>query len=719
MSQLDPTGVESAGDERMAENAITQLTYEEISGMSNGELGLAELSATADTVHGGAPADGPTLPPAPTMPIARAPLTPTAVSTVRKAVSGCYAGTAGAYDVELRVDVDRNRPMKRVSGDFFQRTGKTLSYFGSFVVEAPTITATASQYVVKGKARFTFASTAPFVQVTIPRVQAHQPLAAAALQFFTAAGAHGTTYHCTFQSSHFRTVRIETDSVSDVVPPLFDSYDTGSLPSGGAGRPLSVVGAFAEAGIVMAPTAGGNVIDVGAAGNNATWSDAELHAAMQEHFSLWADLPQWCVWQVVAHMHDEGPRLHGIMFDLAGKERQGCAVFHAGIGGTAAEKQRDQLYTYVHELGHCFNLLHSWQKHLAAPAMGSRPESLSWMNYPWKYPKGGAAGYWSNFDFRFDDEELVHLRHGFRNNVIMGGSGFGAGAALGRDVMADPIQDESGLVLAISTHQRSFALGEPVVLQFALRATDTRGRRAHTWLHPDCGLVHVAISRPSGEVVVYEPMIDHLVGDRQAVLGAGDKVEESAYIGYGKGGLYFNQPGQYKVRAAYSALDGSQVLSDILTVRVRYPVSEEDDDLADLFMGDEQGALLYLLGSDSKALRSGNAAFDEVLDRYSSHRMAAYAGLVKGVNAKRNFKTISTSEPTHIAVRRACPREGASLLEAATGAKVLDPLCTDKARTSLEAARAQAQDGDGGDLARMTWRKYSSMSAGGTANRQG
>lgn len=718
MSQMDPTGVESAGDEHMTEDAVSQLTYEEISGMTNGELGLVELPAAVNTVSGEAASEGLVFPHAPGIPLPRAPSVPAALSTTRKAVSGCYAGSAGAYQVDLRVDVDRHRPTKRVSGDFFQLIGKTLSYFGSFVVDAPTITATASQYVIKGTARFTFASTASIVQVTIARVQAHQPLAAATLQFFTAAGMHGATYHCTFQSSHFRTVRIETDSVSDVVPPLFNSYHTGSLPSGGTGRPLNVVSAFAEAGIAMAPTAGGNVIDVGAAGNNATWSDAELHAAMQQHFSLWADLPQWCVWQVVAHMHDEGPLMYGIMFDVAGKERQGCAVFHAGIGGTTAEKQRDQLYTHVHELGHCFNLLHSWQKHLATPPSGSRPESLSWMNYPWKYPKGSAAGYWSNFDFRFDDDELVHLRHGFRNDVIMGGSGFGSGAALGRDVMADPIQDESGLVLAISTHQRSFALGEPVVLQLELRSTDTRGRRAHTWLHPDCGLVHVVINKPSGEVVAFEPMIDHLVGDRQTVLGAGEKIKECAYIGYGKGGLYFNQPGQYKVRAAYSALDGSQVLSDILTVRVRYPLSEDDDNLAELFMGDDQGALLYLLGSDSETLRSGNAAFDEVLERYSGHRMAAYARLVKAVNAKRRFKTISTSEPTHIDVRSARPQEGASLLKGVTKANVLDPLSADKVQTSLVAAQAQVDAGDG-DLAGMTWQKYSAMSAKGNFNRQG
>jgi len=584
MSQIDPTGVENAGEEALLENS-SQMSYEEVSGLSNGELGLSQPHDTAPT---GALPEAPPIPHVPPAPIPTFPIPPIPLP-IKKAVSGCYAGALGAFQVELRVDVDRSRPMKRVSGDFYHTVGKTTSYFGSFVVDSPVVTVSSSKVVVKGMGRYTFAAGAPVVQVTIPRVNILQPQAAATLQFFTVTNSPGASYHCPFSSLHFRTVRIETDSVSDLTTTPFASYSTGSLPSGGSARNMSVVSAFGEAGIGMVPTAGNNVINIAEAQANATWSNAELHASMQTHFTLWSDVQQWCVWQLVAQQHDYGTGLYGIMFDQQGKQRQGCAVFHEGIGGATAEQQRLQLYTYVHELGHCFNLLHSWQKSLASPPKPDRPDALSWMNYPWYYPKGGPAGFWSSFDFRFDDEELIHLRHGFRNDVIMGGNNFIVGSSLGRDVLADPISDESGLVLGISTHQRSFALGEPVVLELKLKATTTRGRRAHTWLHPDFGMVRVVISKPSGQVVAYEPMIDHLVGERQRMLGVDDEVRDSAYIGYGKGGFYFDQPGQYRVRAAYAALDGSQVLSDILTIRVRYPVTRDEDTLADLFMGEDQG----------------------------------------------------------------------------------------------------------------------------------
>jgi hypothetical protein len=97
--------------------------------------------------------------------------------------------------------------------------------------------------------------------------------------------------------------------------------------------------------------------------------------------------------------------------------------------------------TLLHELGHCFNLLHSWQKSLAVPPGVNRPNALSWMNYPWRYP-GGPTAFWNDFAFQFDDQEIVHIRHGFLNQVIMGGNNFAAGSALtGSGKFDAPVED--------------------------------------------------------------------------------------------------------------------------------------------------------------------------------------------------------------------------------------------------------------------------------------
>src|SRR5438876_266627 len=158
---------------------------------------------------------------------------------------------------------------------------------------------------------------------------------------------------------------------------------------------------------------------------------------MDSNFGLRRDLPQWAFCFFHAQLHDIGPGLLGIMFDQQGRQRQGAAAFYQGLAGTTPDKLRLQLYTCVHELGHCFNLLHSWQKSLATPPTpgGDRPGALSWMNYPWRYAPppptpGGADAFFNAFPFQFDDPELVHLRHAFRDNIIMGGNNFVVGASL-------------------------------------------------------------------------------------------------------------------------------------------------------------------------------------------------------------------------------------------------------------------------------------------------
>ncbi|MBI4905884.1 MAG: hypothetical protein HY820_19780 [Acidobacteria bacterium] len=623
MNLQDPTTSELSG----AYADLTEMSVEDAVALEVSEM---EAIIAADPSSGRAE-----------IAIPAAPVIPAPLPIAKRAVSGRYNGTSGGWQVELRVDVDRVRPMRKLSGDFYSVSGGTTTYFGSFLVKNPTVSVTATHVTIRGLGEFTWGAGFPVINVTIQRRLISQPQAPAALQFFNQINSPGASYNCGFDSTHFRTVRLEIDRASDVTSPVFSSYNTGALPSGGPARNLTITSAFAQAGIQMVPTSGADVINIGEAGSGATWSNAELHRSMQRHFLLFRNVPQWVVWTAVCQNHEFGSGLLGIMFDQLGPQRQGCAVFYRGLAGSTAEALRLQLQTTVHELGHCFNLLHSWQKALATPPGVDRPASLSWMNYPWRYPVGGAAGFWARFPFQFDDTELVHLRHAFRNNIIMGGNPFTVGAGMvNPEIMGDTVFDESGLQLAISGANNSFALGEPVVVKLTLDSTDRRGKRVHPYLHPNTTLTNIVIAKPNGVVVAYEPFMDHLVGPQEQEIAGDYKIEDSAYIGYGKGGLYFDQPGNYQIRAIYHALDGSRVLSNVINMRVRYPVTAKDEELADLLMGQEQGALFYLLGSDADSLRRGNDAFDKVLEKYGDSPLADYVRLVKGTNAGRAFKTI-------------------------------------------------------------------------------
>jgi len=578
-----------------------------------------------------------------------APLPVIPLPLLKRKVYGRYRSTGTPFQVELRVDVDGPTPTMRVSADYYSIAGSTITYFGSMRVDAPAVSVSPAQIVITGLGRFTWAAGAPRIRITIPRVPILSPPAAATLLHLTLTNQPGATYVCRYVSPAFRTLLFEQDR-QDTVPVMFGSYNTGSLPSGGPARTLSIVSAYAEAGVQMITTGATDVVPTGEAGANSAWSDAELHAAMVKHFSRWKDIPQWAVWLLHARLHDLGTGLLGIMFDQQGKQRQGAAVFYAGIGGATADKLRLQLYTCVHELGHCFNLLHSWQKSLAIPPQPNRPLSLSWMNYPWNYPGGGQAAFWSAFPFRFDAQELVHIRHGFLNDVIMGGNPFRVGSQL-EDLASwsDPIEDRSGIQLDLEA-PRSFGYGEPVTVGIRLTSSGPGGVQITRHLRPRNGQVQIAIAGPGGRVQLYEPLLHHCMSETRTFAAEdGQQTEtETAFIHYGQDGFYFDQPGTYRLRARYTAPDGSTILSPVTTIRVRPPVTAEDEAVAELMFGDEQGTLMYLVGSDLEELSSGNDALARIWEEFPEHPLADVARIVQGTNAAREFKLVEADNTVRV-----------------------------------------------------------------------
>ncbi|MGY6025355.1 hypothetical protein [Streptomyces spinosirectus] len=622
-------------------------------------------------------------------------------------VSGRYRSSGGSFQLELRVDVDNIRTgskvLRRLSGDFFATSGATTTYFGSFTVHSPTVSWSATQVVVRGLGTFSWSAGAPVVQVTIPRRSVIQPPGAATAQFFTVSGQPGASYMCPYVSPYFRAIQWEQDSVTGKVP--FLSYNSGSLPqpSGSPSRVLSVPGAYTEAGIQLLVAGAANVI----ADSPMGWNDSELHGAMQTNFSLWQNIPQWKVWLLVASAYEGLAGVRGIMFDAADSfQRQGCAVFYDLIKGADAEAQRAQLRTYVHELGHSFNLLHSWQKNLAQPPAPLGPNGgfgdLSWMNYPQNYqsPSGasGTAAYWSDFPFQFTDNELTHLRHGFYRNVIMGANPFGTSAAdIEPELFDEPLTDDSGLRLGLRVAKSGFAFGEPVVVELKLETTDLRGRSTHGHLHPDDELVNIAIRQPSGRTVLYRPMRLRCVDQDETVHLGTDRpaIYSSAYIGYGRDGHYFQQPGTYQLRASYQASDASRIVSPVLHVTVRHPVSATDTQLAELMMGEEQGKLLVLRGSDAPSLRAGNDALQEIIERHANHAFAVYARLAKGLNAEHEFKSLN-ADRAGLDVRAPDPKSAIEQLtpvvKVSEQGKGVDNLTLNLATRRL--ARAYARQGD-------------------------
>lgn len=568
------------------------------------------------------------------------------IRLLKRKISGRYSNCPRPWKLELRVDVDGMRPGKSVSGDFYYSSGATTSYFGSFKIKAPSIYVSNSQVTLIGIADTTWPTSYKKVRIVIARHNIYQPAANAVTQWYTLTNKKGSSYTCLYESAYFRTVQLEEDREQGVTP--FNSYNTASLPSGGNNRVLSVAGAYEEAGLQIQSSGAANVIPTTEANANHQWNNAELHDAMEKHFSLWQNEPGFKAWLFHANAHEYGSGLLGIMFDQKGRQRQGCASFYQTIDSNSAEDLRTQLYVNVHELGHCFNLFHSFHKQYMNPPMPNRPSSLSWMNYP-NYYSGGAAAFWNAFPFEFDELELAHLRHGYRNDVALGANPFGDGAAArsGQHFM-DNIVDTSGLQVSIQAPD-FIQLGTPVHVGLTVRNISEQPRKVFEDLHPNNGLLQISMKKPNGGIVNYHPPMSQLVMPKSIYLKPGETIEETSYIGFdADDGQIFDSPGTYQLFATYYCPDGSAIQSVASRINVSAPRTADEEVIANLMLGNEQGMLFFLEGSDSDSLKAGNDAFAEITDRFAEHPMASYIQLIEGIKASRPFMQIDTELKTHI-----------------------------------------------------------------------
>lgn len=337
---------------------------------------------------------------------------------------------AKGTELELRVDVDGERPMNVISGDIYSNSGEIRKYLSSFRFQGVRkIETVPNEIVVAGNLRAFDPDLDHFTDIRVSISLDSHPLEAT-VQWINNTGSESKCL-CKHASEYFRTAQLEHDYEEDVVP--LESYENTDLfhPFSQRSHPASIRDAFAEAGIeiIVAKEKKDSVPHPkGIPGEGSIWTDSELHEAMLKHFSMLEDNPQWKVWLLSASEYVMS-NIKGIMITHKGKKRRGCAVFQNATGWQSPQEKRMRFFIYIHELGHCFNLRHPWDK--SRDGSFAKPyghSTLSWMNYPWMYYSSdkshGEEAFWDAFRFQFSDSELIHLRHGFRNDVVFGGNTF-------------------------------------------------------------------------------------------------------------------------------------------------------------------------------------------------------------------------------------------------------------------------------------------------------
>jgi hypothetical protein len=451
------------------------------------------------------------------------------------------------------------------------------------------------------------------------------------------------------EGDHFRRLELEIDLVQGTAEP--GEHMLNQLQ-------VTVYSCLERAGIQLLPSVNRTIIDPTNSGNDTRWSQSELNAVMERHFSDFrGNSMDWRIYLMVAtrFLKDDTT---GIMFDNFGRQRQGVAVFHTTRAARSlpANFQRDYIRTAVHELGHALNLLHSTD---AFKRFGAGKRSLSFMNYPHEFENGEMA-YWQNFSFDFDAFETLFLRHGDLMSVIPGGRPFGTGGHDGssKNEFFSTSKSVSGIQLELRIHSpfrdailrnrttqheaNHFRFGEPVHIEAKLTNISGEDREVEDLLDSVHMVAMYRIKKPNGEVIVHSPLLMRCCERRTAYLHPEKRpsIYENIDLTFGARGFNFVEPGLYEIHCHYPI--GDMVLSsNVLRIWIKYPTVREESMIPQVF-DDCVGTYLTLWGSEGKHLERAKSILESIEQdqTLNDHPLVDWSYLCRAKLATHGFKSI-------------------------------------------------------------------------------
>ena len=549
---------------------------------------------------------------------------------------------------ELRLDVDGNLPQQVASGTIYRALNSRVHWVAKLAPEGPN-TWTGTVWYKDGDL-----GAFPYTNVKVQVIRSGSLAPQGARVIFSGGGAPNAERAFVYQSPYFRTVEFEFDRVEGVAPAT--QMNTHAHPNRPANLPaetLTIPRVFQRAGFDVKVSPVGAPIPSGGAGPNARWSDMEMHDAMQQYWSRFSNRAQWAMWVFYAALHEQGTSLGGIMFDdIGGNHRQGTAIFTnsfiaqapANDPAAAAWIERMRFWCACHEMGHAFNLAHSWQKALGTPwvPLANEPEARSFMNYPYNVV-GGQTAFFANFHYRFSNDDLLFMRHAPERYVQMGNADwFDHHAFEQANVLPEPTFQLELRVQRAKTKgvepAPMFEFLEPVVLE--LKLTNVSGQPQVVpakLLSPGYHLTVIVKrkGRPAREVV---PFATYCWQPDFKALNPGDAVYESLFASVGQGGWDIAEPGYYTIQAALHR-ETEDVVSNPLVIRIAPPRNYTEEYLAQDFFSEAVGRILTFDGS--QVLEAGNEAIQEVVEQLPDRKVAVHCRMAQANALVREYKELA------------------------------------------------------------------------------
>lgn len=469
-------------------------------------------------------------------------------------------------------------------------------------------------------------------------------------------------YH--FRSRAYRSVEFEFDCAEGTVPVTsINTHAHPNRPASMSHEILSIPEVYQRAGFNVRTTGVTPIVPLRLAGADNRWSDMEMHDAMQVYWSRFANRAQWSMWVFFAALHERGSSLGGIMFDDIGpNHRQGTAIFEdsfinnapSGEVNPTAYVNRMKFWTACHEMGHGFNLAHSWQKELGVPwhsSLTNEPEARSFMNYPY-YVSGGQAAFFNDFEYKFSDQELLFLRHAPERFVEMGAADWfdHHGFEQAETAPTPSFSLELRVNRDLKGQKAYFEFLEPVIVELKLKNVSDDPHLVPVNILEDYGRLTFIIKRKGEPAKEFRPYAQYCFRSNPVALMPHDSIYETTFISAGQGGFYIDRPGDYTIQASIK-IDKHDYVSNPMQIRVEPTRGYEDDLIAQDFFNDQVGRVLYFRGSH--VLTDGNNAIQEAIDRLPGRRVTMHAQLALAVAQCRACKVLNvgdtvTDEPTAV-----------------------------------------------------------------------
>lgn len=539
----------------------------------------------------------------------------------------------------IRLDIDGDQPLEIVSGTIHNRFKKNTNW----IAELNSVDPTTWEGEIWYKEGFT--STFQYTSVKV------KTGSRSTLEIEFVAPFRKVVKHYKHVSFKFRSVEFEFDVEKGTQ--AVTSIDTHAHPIRPLKLPkeqLTIANVFERVGYDVSLNPSKSTIPTTASGADARWSDSEMHDAMKRFWSRYKDKSQWAMWVFFGKLHEQGTGLGGIMFDEFGKaHRQGTAIFNdsfindprSGDPNSNAWVERMKFWTACHEIGHGFNLAHSWQKSIGDSWIPLRNESsaLSFMNYPARL---GEERFFHSFEYEFSASELTFMRHAPEQFVQMGNADWFDEHGF---VNLETADSSLNLELSTGPDDCEFEFLEPVMIEACLT---NHGQEPK--LIPGNALIDghhttVIVKKDGSESQQFANYAQKCWNLPKAVLhpmnsGQGnEEIREAIFISASKQGWIISDPGYYTIQAALHLGDGEDVVSNELRIRVLPPTDKyEEERIAQDFFSDDVGRIIALDGS--QYLETGNNCLKTVVAKLPQSNAAYHAQLALTMPLTRSFKSI-------------------------------------------------------------------------------